>query len=58
VVVLIHLNHQAFLLRKGVTRLVYIVAVADWSEIFFYEYMGNRTGDPCTENRKKKRTFL
>jgi hypothetical protein len=53
VVVLIHLNHPEFLFRKSVTRLVYIVTVADWSEKKFYECMGNRTGDHRTENRKK-----
>jgi hypothetical protein len=32
---LIHLNHPAFLLKESLTRTVYIVVVANWSEKMF-----------------------
>jgi hypothetical protein len=38
VVVLIHLNHPAFLLGKSVTCLVYIVAVVEWSEKWIFPF--------------------
>ncbi len=58
VVVLIHLNHPAFLLRKSVTRLVYMVDVADWSEIFFMNAWGIERGTLVLKTEKKRNTFL
>jgi hypothetical protein len=58
VVVLIHLNHPAFLLRKSVTCLVYIVALADWSEIFFMNAWGIEQGTIVRKNRKKNDHFF
>jgi hypothetical protein len=58
VVALIHLNHPAFLLGKSVTCLVYIVAVADWSEKNFYESMGIEQGTIVRKTEKKTNIFF